>query len=288
MKAPHHDITQPLAGEDAGAPRQRAFTLLELAVVLAILALLAVTLLPVMAKSRPNTLAFQCRNNNRRLCSAWRMYADDNHDRLVYSSGVDAHSGLDPAWTLSHLDYDPNNTGNWDTNVDIVVRPLWPYTGKDASIYRCPADTSAVFVNGVLKPRVRSFVMNAYLGDGGGFTDSAYRSFFKTTDLAAPDPNKTFVFLELRWDLINWGNFITDMAGYSPNNPTAYAFYDLPAYLHDLGCSFSFGDGHTEIHRWLDARTTPPLSYLSQPTGPIPSPRNQDAAWLQDHTTRPK
>src|SRR5438876_1268721 len=141
----------------------RGFTLIELAVVIVVLCLLTSTLLPVLAKSRPTSLAFQCLNNHRQLCAAWRMYADDSHDQIVYASddGSGTSNPLNQyAWTLSHLDYTADSK-NWDTNADIVLRPLWPY-GKDASVYRCPSDQSYVVVNGVLKPRVRSACMNFY------------------------------------------------------------------------------------------------------------------------------
>src|SRR5260221_3180034 len=156
--------------QDRAIP-ESAFTFIELLVVLAVIAALAATLLPALAKSRPNSLAFQCLNNNRQLCAAWRMYADDNRDRIVYASddGTGSSNPLNQyAWTLSHLDY-TSNSKNWDTNADIVLRPLWPY-GKDASIYRCPSDPSYVLVNGLPKPRVRSGAMNFYLG---GFAGSA-------------------------------------------------------------------------------------------------------------------
>src|SRR2546427_10673673 len=147
-----------------------AFTLLELLVVMAVVALLSLTLVPVFAKSS-NTKALQCINNHRQLCAAWRMYADDNRDQIVYSSD-DGRGSANPlnqyAWTLSHLDFDPNNRANWDTNVDIVRRPLWPFTGKNASIYKCPSDRSYVTVSGVPKPRVRSVSMNVYLGGFAG------------------------------------------------------------------------------------------------------------------------
>ena len=272
-----------------------AFTLLELAVLLAAVMVLALTLLPARAKSRPNSLAFQCLNNNRQLCAAWRMYADDNHDRIVYSSD-DGTGTSNPqnqyAWTLTHLDYSAANRANWDTNVDIVTRPLWPYTGKNASIYKCPSDTSYVLVNGVPTPRVRSMSMNVYLGGFAGTSGAlpsaaSYRIFLRTTEMTAPGPAKTFVFLDERWDVINWGNFFTDMSGY-PNQPTSYVFTgDFPNMMHNRGCSFSFADGRAEVHHWLDARTTPPLgSFFSG--GSTPSPRNPDIAWLQDHATRPK
>ena len=48
------------------------------------------------------------------------------------------------------------------------------------------------------------------------------------------------------------------MAGW-PNQPAQYGFYDLPGFYHHLACGFSFADGHSEIRRWRDPRTTPPL-----------------------------
>ena len=268
----------------------------ELLVVLAVLALLASTLLTVLARSRSNSLAFRCLNNNRQLCSAWRMYADDNHDLMVYSSD-DGRGTANPlnqyAWTLLHMDFSPQNPALWDPALDIYKRPLWPYTGRDPAIYKCPSDKSFIVVNGVAKPRVRSMSMNFYLGGFGG-TDGGfsfirnYRIFFKTTDLTTPGPAKTFVLLDQRPDSINWGNFLTDMTGYYPSQPTLYTLRDLPNMIHDGGCGFSFADGRAELHRWTDPRTTPPVSHLFEPPGSYPSPRNPDIGWLQEHATRPK
>ena len=274
------------------APKS-AFTLLELLVVISCLALLAMTLPLVLAKSRPSSLAFQCLNNNRQLSAAWRMYADDNHDLMVYASDDGTASPQNQyAWTVTQMDLNGANTGNWDTNVDIVVRPLWPYTGRNASIYRCPADKSFVVVGGVPKPRVRSYSMNLYLGGFAGTSgglQSNYRIYLKTTDLRDPSPAKVLVFLEERWDVINWGNYYVDMGGYSPSNPALYQFNgDYPGLIHDLASSISFGDCHAEIHRWRDSRTTPPMDLGSIGLTAAPSPRNVDIAWLQDHATRPK
>jgi hypothetical protein len=221
------------------------------------------------------------------------MYADDSRDRIVYASvsGLTPPNPLDQyAWTQTVLDFNPNDRGNWDTNYDIVLRPLWPYTGRDASIYRCPSDQSGVILNGVFKPRVRTVSMNLYLGgfagtSGGYASIAASTIFLKTTDLNAPGPAKTFVFIDGRSDTIAWGNFFTDMTGF-PNNPAQYQFQDLPGMLHDLAAGFCFADGHTELHRWVDARTTPPMGPIL--SSPMASPRNLDIAWLQDHATRPR
>ena len=34
---------------------------------------------------------------------------------------------------------------------------------------------------------------------------------------------------------------------------------------HHLACGFSFADGHSEIKRWRDARTMPPLTIGANP-----------------------
>ena len=273
-----------------------AFTLVELLMVLALLAIIASALMPALAKSKPNSLAFQCLNNNRQLCTAWRMYTDDNHDLIVYSSD-DGSGTSNPrnqyAWTLLHMDFSSSNPSLWDPSLDIYKRPLWPYTAKDASIYKCPADRSFIVVNNVAKPRVRSMSMNLYLGGfagtGGGwsFADSI-RIFLKTTEVTLPGPANTFVFLDQRPDSINWGNFMTDMTGYYPTSSNLYTLRDLPGMVHDRGCGFSFADGHAELHRWTDPRTTPPMFNYLGAVDSIASPRNADVAWLQDHASRPK
>jgi prepilin-type processing-associated H-X9-DG protein len=102
--------------------------------------------------------------------------------------------------------------------------------------------------------------------------------------------SKIFVFLDMREDRVNWSNFMTDMSGY-PDNPQLYGFTsDLPGMYHNRACGFSFADGHCEIRKWLDARTTPPLVRGGDPLGIMStaSPHNPDVAWLQERSTRPK
>ncbi len=94
-----------------------AFTVIELAVVLATLALLGIILVPAMARTGPNSKAVQCLNNNRQLCQAWRMYAADSRDLLVYASddGTGTSNPLNQyAWVQNRLDFNPANRGTWD------------------------------------------------------------------------------------------------------------------------------------------------------------------------------
>jgi len=272
-----------------------AFSLLELLVIITVLGLCLCVFVAGMAKTGLSSEGFQCLNNNRQLCNAWRMYADDNRDVILYSSddGTGTSNPLNQyAWTESHLDFNPANRGNWDTNYDITTHLLWPFTGRNAGIYRCPSDPTHINVAGVPLPRVRGISMNVFLGgfDGtsGGWPQfNAFRLFLKTTDLTAPGPSRTFVFTDERSDLINWGNYMTDMAGY-PNQPTLYLLNDIPGMFHNGGGSFSFADGSAEIHRWLDPRTTPPFTFNVPVVSTLAAPNDPDVAWLQRHSTSPK
>lgn len=264
--------------------------------IIVVLGLLLVICIPAFGRAGMNSKSLRCLYNVRQLANAWRMYADDNRDRILYAST--AGSG-DPnsayAWSGAHMDYNSANRANWDVNYDITKRPLWPYVGRDASVYKCPEDQSSIrTLSGTITPRVLSMAMNTYLGGfagtGGGWDFQSWfpRIFFKTTEFTSITPAKLFVFTDQRPDAINWSNFMVHMGGFSPANPTQYEFFDIPGFFHDGGAAFSFADGHGELHRWQDARTVPPFN----PGGTIsynsPSPNNPDIAWLQDHASRPK
>ncbi len=280
-------------------PTAKGFTLIELLVVIAIIAILAAMLLPALAKAKLKAQGIQCMSNHRQLSLAWRMYAEDNNDRIVYAShDGSGGAGNEYAWTWTELSF-TSDPKNWDINADITLRPLWRYN-QSAGIYRCPADRSTVTTStGEVKPRVRTMSMNFFLGGFGGSSDGApgaspYTLFTKMSQIiggrGTPGAVKTFVFLDQREDSINWGNFYTQMEGFDPRQENQYKFgQDWPGAYHKRAAGFSFADGHSEIKVWRDGRTTPPL----RPQGGLgssdtPSPRNQDIAWLQDVTTRPK
>jgi len=63
--------------------------------------------------------------------------------------------------------------------------------------------------------------------------------------------------------------------------------FDCPRNTHRAG-GFSFADGHSEIRRWRDERTMPPLVRDGYVEDRLESPHNPDIAWLQDRSTRPK
>jgi prepilin-type N-terminal cleavage/methylation domain-containing protein len=282
----------PAAGRGAWL---RGFTLIELLVVVAIIAILAALLLPTLTKGKLKAQGIACMNNHRQLCLAWRMYSDDHQERLLYASDDPYDSStISATWVTGYLQfYNPQDPANWDPDHDITKSPMWPYCGRNLSIWRCPADRSYVVVNGEAKPRVRTMSMNFYLGgfggwDGSPYLDAApYKLYFKQSELADPGPSKIFVFLDMRSDSIDIGNFAVRMTGW-PDQPDRYGFYDLPGFYHHFSCGFSFADGHSETHHWRNTSTTPPLLENANLVDQFNSANNIDVAWLQDHATRPK
>ena len=105
------------------------------------------------------------------------------------------------------------------------------------------------------------------------------------TDMVDPGPSKTFVFLDEREDTMNDGMFVVDMTGY-PDNGSAFHIVDIPASYHNRAGGFSFADGHSEIKKWRDARTTPPFKPGVVTPFDFPSQNNPDVLWMQEHATR--
>jgi prepilin-type N-terminal cleavage/methylation domain-containing protein/prepilin-type processing-associated H-X9-DG protein len=298
------------------------FTLIELLVVIAIVAILMAMRLPACASAKTKTKGAQCLNNARQLSQAWLMYAGDNHDYFVYSSDdgsgtrpyqaadtMTGHAGNNYAWTWSKMDFEPaaSNPYNWDIKADMVLRPLWQYN-KNANIYKCPGDTSVIVSNGVALPRVRTYSMNYFLGGYGGNALALrgwlpnfpfYTRLTELTDpVRAPGAANTFLFIEERQDIINWGGFLTDMSGYPlrPNQAPVSGLYEwnmhVPGAYHDRAGGISFCDGHAEIHKWVEGTTTPAISSYTLSGGKgagstFFAPYSQDVAWLQNAAARP-
>ncbi len=268
---------------------RRAFTLIELLVVIAIIAILAGMLLPALGKAKAKTQGIYCMNNHRQLLLGWSMYASENNDAIPFAFANDVNANTsDGAWVQGILDLgNPSAQDNWDTKY-LQQSPLWPNTGKNKAIWKCPGDKSMAINNLKVKvPRVRSMSMNIWTGgrnpkDGAGEDGGwgpAWRVFTKISGFTDPGPSGTFVLLDEREDSINDGFFVVVMDGYP--DPKTTSMPDVPASYHNGAGGFSFADGHAEIKSWKDPRTKPPIGKLGGANA-----NNVDVTWLREHSTR--
>lgn len=246
------------AGRRNGVDR-RAFTLIEVLVVIAIIAIFAALMLPALDRSTARSKRIACINHLKQLGLCWHMYASDNNGWLV--ENLPAPRGSN-SWVTGNLrnSYDATNTA--------LLRQgkFFPYASQTA-IYRCPCD--AAQTRGV--PHVRSYAMNSWMGSRhmeNYSNRSGYRTFVRDTETAAAGPARLWVLMDEHVTTIDDGWFLVTMDDSRP-------FASIPGARHQQGYALNFADGHAEVYKMRDK--------LDQ--SGTASPKNSDWLRLKQVTT---
>ncbi|HET7625180.1 MAG TPA: prepilin-type N-terminal cleavage/methylation domain-containing protein [Verrucomicrobiae bacterium] len=254
--------------------RKRAFTLIELLVVIAIIAILAAMLLPALSKAKSKAQGIACMNNTKQLTLGWILYQTDHNDHLMDGKPV-----------AGNMDWSVNSD---NTNVQMLIvadgpgwtSPMANYV-KSSGVWKCPADK----IPGPLGERVRSLSMNgALFGSPVTVADPAYpvgRTYYKAVEKASQlrRPSDVFVCVDEHPDSINDSLFMFDPG----KLPPLYSWRDLPASYHNGAADFSFADGHSEIHKWLSAKTKQPIhKQLKWWGSSLSDAESPDLQWMND------
>ncbi len=115
--------------------KKRGFTLIELMVVIAVIALLAAVLFPVFLSVRAKGRQTACLSNLEQLGLAFSLYAHDNEDQFPYGGDAnDIYSSPNIWLTASHGEF---------AAAAATLKPLPvvlnPYI-KNKDLWRCPSD----------------------------------------------------------------------------------------------------------------------------------------------------
>jgi prepilin-type N-terminal cleavage/methylation domain-containing protein len=117
---------------------RRAFTLIEVLVVIAIIAIVAAILLPVFARAKHEAKKSACINNLSQIGRSMLMYMSDNDDLFPY--GLDAVDRYRPQiW---------GGYPNWQARIpymQMLHEVLQAYL-KNVDVFHCPADQGAEVV----------------------------------------------------------------------------------------------------------------------------------------------
>lgn len=133
----------PLYEEDFGM-RRRYFTLIELLIVIAIIAILAAMLLPALQSAKDRARSTACLNNQKQLGMNFQMYAMANNDFII------APAYLSPQWPWLNIYYsegmNPGLQKLFEQKNQIFhcpglpVKPEYP---REDQVYGMPFDTTS-------------------------------------------------------------------------------------------------------------------------------------------------
>jgi prepilin-type N-terminal cleavage/methylation domain-containing protein len=268
----------------------RGFTLIELQVVIAIIALMVAMLLPTLIKAKQHATNAACEANLRQLALAWMMYAEDNNDLLVnlstYTTPVGALSTSPDGvpWRTDILNNEMKVTlpdgikagtvaaqkclteMGFQQPAPNIPGPLYQYV-KNAVLVHCPGDKRYQLPIGPNYDGPYSW--DSYSGSGylnGELRDDGTGDTL-TKRTAILHPTDRFIWTEgadMRGE--NVGSWMMSNPGAPKDAAGPFAnavFGDSPAAFHVNAAVLNFCDGHAEVHRWQDATT---LAYANDIT----------------------
>ena len=126
--------SEPHRPTDSGAHRS-AFTLTELLVVIAVIAILSSLLLPALSGSKASSRRIQCVSNLRQMGVAADLYVDDNADSYPVAYYYEQEGGVtySCAWDLTTIDASPNTVIPgvlWEGRTILQIQQCPSFSGR--------------------------------------------------------------------------------------------------------------------------------------------------------------
>jgi prepilin-type N-terminal cleavage/methylation domain-containing protein/prepilin-type processing-associated H-X9-DG protein len=151
---------------------KKAFTLVELLVVISIIAILLAVLMPSLRRAKEQANSVVCKSNLKNYGLAGVMYLQDNENAFPHPKiCIDGRATFTDAYLLKH----PKACRWHDEGVE-PQGPFWPYL-KSKGVHSCPSFTNISRTRGTkhpehdnnlnipINPR-NTYTMNGFLGSG--------------------------------------------------------------------------------------------------------------------------
>lgn len=210
----------------------KAFTLIELLIVIAIIAILAAILFPAFARARENARRASCQSNIKQIGLGMMQYLQDNDERYPLLAPDPMIPQADAALPGAKYTVNWTSGGNYISWMDLI----YPYT-KSTQIFDCPSSTQGV--------SIPSYgYSEAFSGYGTNLYNSNIAWSWKVPlpTSAVQRPSEVFLILEYQSVYSIYAN---------PNDIGAAARggWQLPKVIpHFDGANIAFADGHA---KWL-------------------------------------
>ena len=217
----------------------KAFTLIELLVVIAIIALLLSIVMPALKRAKEFAKRTHCLANVKSLSLAYIMYLEDNEGKLPLGCGQVGVS-ITGAWcemVESPYHYTPNSAPKELQFKAIRNGVLYPYL-ETVKVYRCPIAEKNEFRTYGISTAMNYPWFEHLGGDSGTLITKIYQ---------VRNTSSRMLFLD---------DYGTDWNACWYVPATAEYWWNATPIRHGSGGNvFSFVDGHSEFHDWMDQRT---------------------------------
>jgi prepilin-type N-terminal cleavage/methylation domain-containing protein/prepilin-type processing-associated H-X9-DG protein len=227
----------------------RAFTLVELLVVIGIIALLISILMPALSKAKAQAHRVACASNVRQLAIALTIYSRDFNGWLPFcNAGAPPPDRTGWLYTQNRLTT-PRAAANAESGA--VFRIL-----RTTRVFRCPADadgTSDPFAGSIYP--LTSYTMNVCFGDRSNGYRPYKASKFKSHCVVFWEPDETLLGSSYVWD-----------------DGTSAANQASITQRHGKSSTIACVDGHVEVYDRLTFEGYAGITRNGAKLQPVPNP----------------